>query len=247
VAYVRVHLGPQSISIDDYHDSVTADRRDLTGLRACFGEFTTNFSPKAIAVAIIVTLGFRLVAGNWTWRDAVAPFVIIALQPFIEWVIHKYLLHLKPLNVLGREFDIYTAKAHRRHHRDPAKLDRVLLKAPEILAAIATIAVGVSFFAWLGVEIAGGSPVPVILTALLCSYIGLGRYEWSHFLIHTPYVPKSKFFKRIWRNHRLHHFKHEGYWLGVSSNFGDRLLRTNPNQSTVPKSETARTLGVDQL
>jgi hypothetical protein len=32
--------------------------------------------------------------------------------------------------------------------------------------------------------------------------------------------------------------------MGVSSNLGDRLLRTDPDQRTVPKSATARTLGV---
>ncbi len=80
------------------------------------------------------------------------------------------------------------------------------------------------------------------LTATGCSYLGLARYEWSHFLIHTPYVPQSRWYRTIWRNHRLHHFKHEGYWLGVSSNFGDRILGTNPDGRSVERSATARTL-----
>ena len=42
---------------------------------------------------------------------------------------------------------------------------------------------------------------------------------------------------------RLHHYRNENYWLGVSSNTGDRLLRTLPKHKTdVPLSETARTL-----
>ena len=69
------------------------------------------------------------------------------------------------------------------------------------------------------------------------------RTQWSHFLIHTPYVPRTRWYRTVWRNHRLHHFKHEGYWMGVSSNLGDRLLRTNPDQRSIPKSPTARTLG----
>ena len=74
------------------------------------------------------------------------------------------------------------------------------------------------------------------------AYLGLFRYEWSHFLIHTPYVPRTRWYRAIWRNHRLHHFKHEGYWMGVSSNLGDRVLGTNPDQRTVQRSATARTL-----
>ena len=87
--------------------------------------------------------------------------------------------------------------------------------------------------------------LPLALTGIAFAYLGLFRYEWSHFLIHTPYVPKTRWYRTIWRNHRLHHFKHEGYWMGVSSNLGDRLLGTNPDQRSIAKSPTARTLGVE--
>jgi sterol desaturase/sphingolipid hydroxylase (fatty acid hydroxylase superfamily) len=91
-----------------------------------------------------------------------------------------------------------------------------------------------------------GAPVlPLTLTGIAFAYLGLFRYEWSHFLIHTPYVPKTRWYRAIWRNHRLHHFKNEGYWMGVSSNLGDRLLGTNPDQRAVAKSPTARTLGLE--
>ena len=98
---------------------------------------------------------------------------------------------------------------------------------------------------WAAVALFGGHLLTLSITAVMLSYLGLLRYEWSHFLIHTPYVPKSNWYRTIWRNHRLHHFKHERYWLGVSSNFGDRILGTNPDQRTIPRSPTARTLGVD--
>jgi hypothetical protein len=46
------------------------------------------------------------------------------------------------------------------------------------------------------------------------------------------------------RNHRRHHYRNERYWLGVTSNAGDRLMRTLPKaDDDVPRSETARTLG----
>ena len=34
--------------------------------------------------------------------------------------------------------------------------------------------------------------------------LGLG-YEWTHYLIHSDYKPKSSLYKAIWRNHRQHH------------------------------------------
>jgi sterol desaturase/sphingolipid hydroxylase (fatty acid hydroxylase superfamily) len=49
----------------------------------------------------------------------------------------------------------------------------------------------------------------------------------------------------MWRAHRLHHFRNEHYWFGVTMHLGDRVLRTYPAKDAVPPSATARTLGMD--
>jgi hypothetical protein len=64
----------------------------------------------------------------------------------------------------------------------------------------------------------------------------------THFLIHTAYRPRSPYYRAIWRNHRLHHFKNEHFWHGITNNISDRVLGTNPDQRSVPRSLTARTL-----
>ena len=79
------------------------------------------------------------------------------------------------------------------------------------------------------------------------AYLILSVYEWCHFLIHTPYRPQGRYYRAIWRGHRLHHFKNEHYWFGVTSTVADHLLGTAPNQAEVARSGTARTLGVDGL
>lgn len=229
----------------DYNAALTAGRKDLTTLGACAKEWIRHASPQIILVAIAATVAARIAVGGWSWRDAIVPLVVFAVQPFVEWIIHVNLLHLKPFRLFGRRFDIYAAHQHRVHHRNPSDLDRVLLKAPESLASLTAIFVGAPAATWLVVQFAGGVWLPLALTAVLFSEFGMLRYEWAHFLIHSPYVPKSTYYRTIWRNHRLHHFKHEKYWMGVSSNVGDRVLGTNPDQSTVERSETARTLGVD--
>jgi sterol desaturase/sphingolipid hydroxylase (fatty acid hydroxylase superfamily) len=228
----------------EYHEAITATRRDLTTLGACWREFLKHFSGWAVSIALLASIVAWFVVGEWTYYDLLVPVVIIAIQPFVEWIIHKYLLHLKPFELRGHKFDLYTAKAHRRHHKAPAELDRVLLHASEIIASMVLIAITAYLVVAVPIAIFGGNTLQLWLTALVCSYAGLLRYEWSHFLIHTPYIPKTRFFRSIWRSHRLHHFKHEDYWLGVSSNFGDRALGTFPDQAKVPKSPTARTLGV---
>jgi sterol desaturase/sphingolipid hydroxylase (fatty acid hydroxylase superfamily) len=229
----------------EYHRKLTARREDLTRLRSCWREFFTHFSPGVVAAASLLVLAARLCVGEWSWRDLLPPLLLLSAQPFVEWLIHKYLLHLKPVSIRGRRIELYGSVQHRRHHHSPSDLDRVLLKPVEVVGFLVQIAVVVALLA-LGVLASLGQPVLApALTALLIAYLGLFRYEWSHFLIHTPYVPRSRWYRAVWRNHRLHHFKHEDYWMGVSSNLGDRLLGTNPDQKAVARSPTARTLGVE--
>jgi hypothetical protein len=93
------------------------------------------------------------------------------------------------------------------------------------------------------IALAGASvPYPALITAILTGYVLVGIYEWTHFLIHTAYRPRSRYYRSIWRGHRLHHFKNEHFWHGITNTVSDRVLGTNPEQSTVKRSATARTL-----
>jgi hypothetical protein len=225
-----------------YDETLTSKRSDLTTLGACWREFLTRFSPRAVLAATAVALAARIYLGQWSWRDVIPPLALLAAQPFVEWVIHKYLLHLPPFVLRGRTIELYGSIQHRNHHVSPSDLDRILLKPIEVASFIVQIALAIGAVT-AAVALPAGAPLlPLALTGIVFAYIGLFRYEWSHFLIHTPYVPKSRWYRSIWRNHRLHHFKHEGYWMGVSSKLGDRVLGTDPDQRAVARSATARTL-----
>jgi hypothetical protein len=229
----------------EYDSGLTAKRADLTALSACWREFMRHFSPRAAGIAALLAVAARVYVGRWSWHDLVLPLVLLAAQPFVEWVIHKYLLHLPPFEFRGRRIELYGSIQHRNHHLAPADLDRVLLKPIEVSSFLIQIGLAIALIAAAVALALGWSFLPLALSGLAFAYLGMFRYEWSHFLIHTPYVPKTRWYRAIWRNHRLHHFKHEGYWMGVSSNLGDRLLGTNPDQRSVAKSPTARTLGAD--
>lgn len=229
-----------------YDAQLTARRSDLRSLAACWRELIGRGSPRVVGSGIGLVLMARVLVGRWSWRDAVIPPAVLLAQPFVEWVIHKYLLHLPPLHIRGRRVELISATEHRRHHHQPNDLDRVLLSRAEAVLFLVQIAGFGALIVWGATALTGGHFLPLALTLTGTSYLGLLRYEWVHFLIHTPYIPRSRPYRTIRRNHRLHHFKHEGYWMGVSSNLGDRILGTNPDGRAVARSETARTLGVSE-
>jgi hypothetical protein len=205
--------------------------------------FARHASPKLIAAGLALVLTARLAVGRWSWRDALIPLALIAFEPLTEWLIHVYLLHARPLRIGRRSYDLLAAREHRAHHAAPAELDGVLVPTYALLLFIPTIAAVLFAMSFAIHPLVGGDRVAWWLSGVVAGYSILFAYEWCHFLIHTPYRPRGRYYKVIWRNHRLHHYKNEHYWFGVTSNLGDAVLNTNPAQSTVSKSSTARTLG----
>lgn len=217
--------------------------REVTSLGQAWREFLRRESPWAIGVGIVALAVIRVVIGDVTWRDAVAIAGMVAIYPFGEWAIHVYLLHAKPLRFRGRKVETMAARAHRAHHEEPNDLDMVLLywwQAAFLMLLAVPLTVGLG--ALVVTLAAGGVPLSVLISAALTGFCMIFIYEWMHFLIHTAYRPRTAAYKAIWRNHRLHHFKNEHFWHGVTNNLSDRVLGTNPDQREVPKSKTARTL-----
>jgi sterol desaturase/sphingolipid hydroxylase (fatty acid hydroxylase superfamily) len=220
-------------------------RRDpnVLTLGDCWRSFIRRRTPPLLGAGVLAALVLRLALGHFDWRDPVVVAGVLAGTPIAEWLIHVYLLHAKPLRFGGRRYELLAAREHRAHHLAPAELDGVLIPRYAVAIFLALIALtvwGLSFPIHL---VLGGDRIAHAATGLLISYVVLAAYEWCHFLIHTPYRPHGRYYRSIWRGHRLHHYKNEHYWFGVTSTLGDRLLGTSPEGRAVPKSETARTLG----
>jgi hypothetical protein len=209
-------------------------------------EFAHRHSPWMIGGAVLALVAVRALTGeSLTWRDAVAVGAMLVVYPFGEWAIHVYLLHAKPIELRGRRYELPTTRDHRYHHRHPNNLMTLLLD-PQELAELMLIAVPLVVLV-IGVPVgllAGSMPWAALLSAAVAGYVLVGVYEWVHFLIHTAYVPRSRAYRSIWRNHRLHHFKNEHYWHGITNTIADHVLGTDPDQRDVPRSPTARTLDV---
>jgi hypothetical protein len=218
-------------------------REDRLTLGDCWRDFVRRPTPPLLAGALVATVGLRAALGHFGWRDLVVIGGVVMATPPVEWAIHVELLHARPIRLGRFRHDLLAAREHRAHHRDPANLDGVLVPRYAMLIFIPLIALVVYGLSFPVHAVVGGDRLPHAATGLLTSYAMLAGYEWCHFLIHTAYRPKGRYYRAIWRGHRLHHYKNERYWFGVTSPFGDLLLGTAPNESTVPRSATARTLG----
>ena len=187
--------------------------------------FWRHPNARLIGAAAAVAAVVRLALGGWRWADAVVVAVILGLEPLTEWVIHVFVLHARRNTLLARD--------HRRHHADPKDVDLVFVPRPVLLRVLP--------LAWVvyGLIL---RDLRLTATAALAGYLMLLTYEWTHYLIHSRYLPKGRYYRYVWRAHRLHHYRNERYWFGVTVHLADHALRTFPGRDEVPVSPTARTL-----
>ena len=204
-------------------------------LREAFREFLRHPSARLLLTLATGSWLARIALGRWGMWDALIPVILLALEPFTEWVIHVVLLHWKPRQVMGRRLDPLIARKHRAHHRDPKDQELVFVPMPVLVPAVA---VGAVLYLVLLPTVRLG------VTTMAAAYTMFAVYEWVHFLIHSTYRPKTRAYRYVWRAHRLHHYRNERYWFGVTLHMADHLLGTFPEKDAVPASDTARTLGV---
>lgn len=189
--------------------------------------------PRVEVAAVTVALLARLLVGSYSAGDLVVVAALVGIQPFFEWVFHVYVLHYRPITLLGRTIDFELARKHREHHVDPSVVDLVFVPLGSLIRVIVLGAV---------LALVVMPSTATALTAMAAAAALLLGYEWTHYLIHSTYRPRTRLFRAIWRAHRLHHYKNEQYWFGVTSPTADHVLRTHPQPGDVPTSPTARDL-----
>ena len=197
-------------------------------------EFWKHPSPWLIGAGFVVALTARVIVGDWRIADAIVALAMVAVFPFFEWIVHVVILHWRPKHLGRLTIDPLLAREHRAHHMDPRSIPLIFIPAKALRWMLPlAFAIGLLVFPSLGV---GLTYVAVSTMLGIC-------YEWTHYLIHSDYKPKTRPYRAIWRNHRQHHFKNEHYWFTVtSSGTADRVLGTYPNPTAVATSPTATNL-----
>lgn len=233
-----VKLRGADVTLDGAETEVLPVPADQPQAGASLAELIAFFarkpSPIIIGTTAVVATVARISIGRWGRWDLLIPILIVAAEPFVEWIIHVRVLHRRPTKLGRFTIDPVTARKHRHHHRNPRDL-RIVMVPFQALFPAAPILVALAIWRL---------PPPQAAITLACGFGMLLNYEWTHYLIHAPYRPKTAWFRRVSRNHRLHHYRSEHYWFGVTTSVGDWVLGTRPEPGDVPLSPTVRTLGL---
>ncbi|MFB7371967.1 sterol desaturase family protein [Streptomyces sp. NPDC056222] len=212
----------------------SSPRRTEVALGSVFRAFWRYPSPWMISGVLVTVLACRIVIWDWRIDDAYAPVILILLFPLLEWLIHVFVLHWRPRKVAGVVLDTLLARKHREHHVDPRQVPLVFIP----WKALVWVIVGYNAAALIAFPRLGQA-LTFMVTVAAAGLV----YEWTHYLIHSDYRPRSRAYKAVWRNHRLHHYKNEHYWFTVTTTASaDRLLGTYPDPATVQTSPTAKNL-----
>ena len=178
----------------------------------------------------------RLGALQTPWRTLAAMAAIVAIYPFYEYVLHRFLLHNRVLYKSPLTAAVWK-RIHYDHHQDPNRLD-VLFGSPSntLLAIYApSLPLGYVIGGWSG--------------ALACSAVALAIfafYEFCHCVQHLNFVPKSAWLRRIKKHHMAHHFHNETGNFGITTIFVDRLVGTRyQDREERPRSPHVYDLGYD--
>jgi len=151
-------------------------------------EFWKYPSPWTIGAMFVAALTARVSVGDWQLTDALVTPVMIAMFPFVEWIIHVFILHWRPKHLGRLTIDPLLARAHRAHHVDPRSVPLIFTPAKSLLWVIPlTVAVALLAF----------PRQPMGLTYLLFISLMWLCYEWTHYLITVTTSPKPVFTARF--------------------------------------------------
>ncbi|MFD1000526.1 sterol desaturase family protein [Ohtaekwangia kribbensis] len=130
---------------------------------------------------------------------------------WVEYITHRHLFHMQTYTKLREKLQ-YTL--HGVHHEFPKDKDRLAMP-PLLSITIATVLL-------LLLRLVIGDFVFAFLPGFL---VGYAAYLSVHYMVHA-YQPPKNFFKVLWINHSVHHYKDGEVVFGVSSPFWDYIYGT---------------------
>ncbi|CAN5571538.1 hypothetical protein BH10BAC4_BH10BAC4_18170 [soil metagenome] len=191
-----------------------------TGTKRLFkNPILENLSRTHISVPLVVFFFYSSGLLYWsathtslsTWITLTMFFIGAFSFTWVEYIIHRYLFHMGA-ETEGKAKAQYTM--HGVHHEFPK--DKTRLAMPPLLSiSLATMLLFVFRFIL-------GDFVFSFLPGFL---VGYALYLSIHYMVHA-FQPPNNFFKILWVNHAIHHYKNGDGVYGVSSPFWDYIYGT---------------------
>jgi len=174
---------------------------------------THIMAPISMWLVLSTLLGWYAFSYTLMTRGTIATLFLAGLLVFslFEYVLHRYLYHLTPTTPKRAKIQ-YTM--HGVHHEYPK--DKTRLAMPPVFAIFVAGAFFGLFFLLMG------EAAYAFFPGFMVGYTG---YLSVHFIVHA-YPPPKNFFKQLWVNHSVHHYKNHDSNYGVSSPLWDYLFKS---------------------
>jgi sterol desaturase/sphingolipid hydroxylase (fatty acid hydroxylase superfamily) len=162
-----------------------------------FSAFLLYWSVTTTSLSALQTTGmFLLGIISWTW---------------VEYIVHRYVFHMRTYTTLKQKLQYIM---HGVHHEFPKDKDRLAM--PPMVSVTIAIVLLLLFRVILG---------DLTFSFLPGFVVGYSGYLSVHYMIHV-YQPPKNFFKTLWVNHGIHHYKNADVVFGVSSPLWDYVYGT---------------------
>lgn len=171
-----------------------------------------------IMLMAIMIIAYGIVFENMQWYKNV-PFYFFGILcfSFIEYLMHRYLYHIKANTPKKVKFQYLM---HGYHHDNPR--DKSALAMPPLIVILYAFIAFILLYPLLHNLIY--SFLPGMMT-------GYAAYLYIHFAIHA-YKPPKNFLKHLWIHHSIHHYQQPERAFGVSSPLWDIVFNTMPKKKT---------------
>ena len=222
--------GPDKVMQMDDH---TVYRNTIARMfRSGFLEAFTKVHP------IVPALMFVPVAAYFGWLglQALGPLLLlpaiaggILFWSFTEYVLHRWLFHIEPSNLVSKIIYVYLHGIHHHYPDDHYRLVMVPIISGPLAVAFYFLFAAVLPPAW----VAGA------FTGMVLGYLS---YDYGHWATHHIKIPRSAWAKPVAsmlkgqrKRHLRHHFGDHSKGFGVSTGLWDHVFRTvDPSLTTAP-------------
>jgi sterol desaturase/sphingolipid hydroxylase (fatty acid hydroxylase superfamily) len=137
----------------------------------------------------------------------------VFIWTFTEYLMHRFVFHFKPR---GKWMERIHFIFHGVHHAYPNDEKRLVMP-PSVSIPLAT------GFYFLFSVFAGEFTVAAVFSGFIAGYL---FYDLTHYALHHANF-NSAFWKKLKKHHMLHHYSQPEKGYGVSSDFWDKVFRSD--------------------